>query len=449
MTHRARGDHLSRTRRYGSVAGVLSLLIPVALAGCGGGGKAAELVGESPEATETTPSPTTPSPSSTPSDGPATLTWASVADSAQDGQTRIANGCAAASDGRYSIDVNLIPTDYADRRDYLETRFANGPTADLVTVDHTMLGAFVEAGYLATLSVSDRAGLRDTMLAGPLAANSVDGQLAAFPLFSDVQLLWYRRSVARKAGVDPGRTTTWARIIAAAESAKTTVQVDGGRDAGYLTWLNALIEGAGGSLLQPDSAAGRAAAGVIRRLATSKAADPRLDSATSQQVSERFFSGDGSFMVGSPGGVWQLPRAATWKPGDLGWAAYPRTTPDRPAQPPVTGFGLAISRASKHQQLAAEAARCITSRQRQVELMLSQGSLVSGRADAYDDKRVRQAFPMAGLLRESLRSGAPTPVAAADDEVNRAVEDTFWPPRRVDPQTTPRAAQRAVDAALQ
>ncbi len=372
-----------------------------------------------------------------------------MSESPQDGQAAIASGCAAASDGRYSIQVNPIPTDYEDRRSYLETRFASGPTADLVTVDHTMLGDFVEAGYLASLSAGDRAELRDTMLAGPLAANSVDGPLVAFPLFSDVQLLWYRRSVARKAGVVPGRTTTWARIIAAAESAKTTVQVDGGREAGYLTWLNALIEGAGGSLLQPDSAAGRAAAGVIRRLATSKAADPQLDSATSQQVSERFFKGDGSFMVSSPGAVWRLPPTATWKPGDLGWAAYPRTMPDRPAQPPITGFGLAISRASENQPLALEAARCITSRQRQVELMLSQGTLVSGRADVYDDKQVRQAFPMADLLRESLRSGAPTPVAAADDEVNKAVENTFWPPQRVDPQTTPRAAQRAVDAALQ
>jgi multiple sugar transport system substrate-binding protein len=433
---------MSRTRRYGSVAGVLSLLIPVALAGCGDGGKAAELVEETPEATETAPSPTTP-PSPTPS-GPVALTWATVPDPGH-GQAKIANACAAASNGRYSIDVNPIPTDYAERRSYLESRFAGGSTADLVTVDHTLLGDLVEAGYLTPLSTSERAGLRDAMLNGPLAANSVDGRVVAFPLFSSVQLLWYRKSVARKAGVDPGRSTTWARIITAAESAKTTVQVDGG----YLSWLNALIEGAGGSLLQPDSEAGRAAAGVISRLATSKAADPQLHSATPQQVSERFFKGDGSFMISSPGGVWRLPRTVTWRPADLGWAAYPRTIPNRPAQPPITGFGLAISRASEHQPLAVEAARCITSRQRQVDLMLSQGYLLSDRADVYDDKRVRQAFPMADLLRESLRSGAPTPVAAADDELNKAVEDTFWPPQRVDPQTTPRAAQRAVDAVLQ
>jgi multiple sugar transport system substrate-binding protein len=435
---------MSRTTRYGAVAGVLSLLVPVALAGCSGGGRAAELVEEeSPEATQTTPSP-----SPTPS-GPVTLTWATPPDPYPGGPAEIAKACAAASDGRYSIDVNPTPADYEDRRAYLEARFAGRATADLVTVDHTLLGEFVEAGYLAPLSVSDRAELRATMLAGPLAANTVDGQVAAFPLFSSVQLLWYRRSVARKAGVDLGRPTTWARIIAAAESARTTVQVNAGRNGGYLTWLNALIEGAGGSLLQPDSEAGRAAAAVIRRLATSKAADPQLDSATLQQASARFFKGDGSFLVGWPGTVLELPKTVTWKPGDLGWTAYPRTAPDRPAQPPVTGLGLAISRASEHQQPAVEAARCITSRQRQVEFMLSQGYLVSGRADVYDDKRIRQVYSMADLLRESLRSGAPTPIPAADDEVSRAMAETFWPPQRVDPQTTPRAAQRAVVAALQ
>ena len=438
---------MSRTRRYGSVAGILSLLIPLALAGCSGGGRAAELVKESPDATETTPS-ALPTPTSSPS-GPATLTWATTFDPYQGGQTKIAEACSQASDGRYSIDINLIPTDYDDRRTYLETRFAGGPTADLVTVDHTLLSDFVEAGYLASLSAPVRDELRDTMLNGPLAANTVDGQLAAFPLFSSVQLLWYRKSVARKAGLEPGRLATWAQIIAAAQSARTTVQVNAGRDGGYLTWVSALIEGAGGSLLRPGSQAGRAAAAVIRGLATSKAADPRLDTATSQQVSGRFFKGDASFLISWPGAVWRLPSTVSWKPADLGWAAYPRTTKDRPAQPPITAFGLTIPRASERQQLAVEAARCITSRQQQVDFMLSQGYLVSGRADVYDDKRVRQAFPMADLLRESLRSGAPTPMAASDDEVSQAVEDTFWPPQRVDPQTTPRAAQRAVDAALQ
>ena len=79
--------------------------------------------------------------------------------------------------------------------------------------------------------------------------------------------------------------------------------------------------------------------------------------------------------------------------------------------------------------------------------MLSQ-DVLSGLAGAYDDPRVRKAYPMADLLRESLRTGVPRPVIARYDEVGAALLRTFWPPSRVDPATTPRAAQRAVAGAL-
>jgi multiple sugar transport system substrate-binding protein len=75
-------------------------------------------------------------------------------------------------------------------------------------------------------------------------------------------------------------------------------------------------------------------------------------------------------------------------------------------------------------------------------------SVPSALTAVYDDRRVRDAFPMADAIRDGLRSGAPRPVVPSYLEASQALQNAFWPPGQVDPRSTPRAAQRAVAAAL-
>jgi hypothetical protein len=51
-------------------------------------------------------------------------------------------------------------------------------------------------------------------------------------------------------------------------------------------------------------------------------------------------------------------------------------------------------------------------------------------------------------VSDGLRSGAPRPVVPSYLEASQALQNAFWPPGQVDPRSTPRAAQRAVAAAL-
>ena len=208
-----------------------------------------------------------------------------------------------------------------------------------------------------------------------------------------------------------------------------------------------MIAGAGGDLGHPDSRAGRVAARVIRQLATSRAADPGLDQTTEIEAQQRFFAGRAGFMVNWPY-IWSLSSAPRWKHDDLGWAMYPRTEPDRPAAPPVGGISVAVPASSTHPELALEAARCLTSAEHQARLVASSGGFLAPTASVYNDPMVRRAYPMADLLRDSLEHGVPRPVVGDYQTISRALLKTFWPPRRVDPATTPRQAQRAIDAAL-
>jgi multiple sugar transport system substrate-binding protein len=62
----------------------------------------------------------------------------------------------------------------------------------------------------------------------------------------------------------------------------------------------------------------------------------------------------------------------------------------------------------------------------------------------YDDPEVRRAFPMADLVRESIRDAAPRPRTPYYSDVAAAVLREFHPPAAVDPERTPAAAARLV-----
>src|SRR5690606_8992612 len=121
-------------------------------------------------------------------------------------------------------------------------------------------------------------------------------------------LLWFRRSVAEEAGLDLSQPVTWDQVIEAAEQTGTKVSVQGNKYEGYVVWLNALIQGAGGAIVTGleegedmevglDSPAGERAAEIVAKLADSSAADADLP-VSNEGTAESSFSGDnGGFMV--------------------------------------------------------------------------------------------------------------------------------------------------------
>jgi multiple sugar transport system substrate-binding protein len=431
-------------KRCAASTAIVGLLVPLGLSGCGDG-NAEDLV-EDAESSDPTSDP--PSPSPTPQ-GPARLTWYTAPSTGSDNEAQAAviEECVKASQGDYSIEVHQLPADSTDQKAQLEAALVAGGTVDLMSVDVSLLGKFADRRQLAPLPSTDQRQLRSTVLDGPLAANTVEGQVVAFPMYATTQLLWYRKSAAKRAKLHLARPVTWGRLIAAAEAAKTTVQVQAREYEGYVVWLNALIAGADGVLLRPDSRAGRVAARVIRQFATSRAADPKLNDTTERESQRRFFAGRAGFMVNWPY-IWSLPGATRGKHRDLGWAMYPRTEPDRPAAPPVGGVSLAVPASSTHPELALDAARCLTSPEHQARLVTSSGGFLAPAASVYNDPNVRRVYPMADLLRDSLEHGVPQPVLGGYNRISQALLKTFWPPTRVDPATTPREAQRALGAVV-
>ena len=132
---------------------------------------------------------------------------------------------------------------------------------------------------------------------------------------------------------------------------------------------------------------------------------------------------------------------------DIGWARYPRVDPSTPSRPPLGGIALAIGAYSDHQDQALEAVRCITSADSQQQYMVDAKN-PAARAEVYDDPEVREIFPMADLIRDSINDSAPRPQTPYYTDVSSAVVRSFHPPGSVDPARTPAAAARLVTEVL-
>ncbi|HXF02553.1 MAG TPA: ABC transporter substrate-binding protein, partial [Arthrobacter sp.] len=57
--------------------------------------------------------------------------------------------------------------------------------------------------------------------------------------------------------------------------------------------------------------------------------------------------------------------------------------------------------------------------------------------EAYKDPRIKESFPMADTIRESLELSAPRPQTVFYNEVSTSLQQNFAPPDQVDPAITP------------
>lgn len=394
--------------------------------------------------------------------GPPVLNWYINPDNG--GQAALAEKCSTASNGAFRIAVSVLPNDATAQREQLVRRLAaKDASIDLMSLDPPFIPEFAAAGFLRTFTEAEAAELTDGVLEGPVDSATWEERLVAAPFWANTQLLWYRKSVAGRSGVDPSsRPVTWGQIIDGAEQAQATVGVQGNRYEGYMVLVSALVSSAGGQILRNpeagkdvdpaiDSEAGRRASAVIAALAGSGARDPALSTSDEEAARAAFQGERGGYMVNWPyvyGAAQEAVAGGTLDQevlDDIGWARYPQVESGMESRPPLGGISLGIGAFSSHDDLAIEAVRCITSVDSQIEYMVGAKN-PGARAEVYDDPEVREIFPMADLIRESIDASAPRPKTPYYTDVSTAVVRSFHPPSSVDPERTPeRAAKLIVD----
>ena len=382
--------------------------------------------------------------------GPPILNWY-VFDEPSGAFTEAARRCADASNGAYQVKLIPLPADADQQREQLVRRLAAGDDdIDIIGMDVIWTPEFAEAGWIIPWSADEARLAREGRIEAAVDSASYDGRLWAAPFTTNTQLLWYRTDRV------PRPPRTWDEMIDMAESLgeQGTIQAQGERYEGLTVFFVSLLASAGGDVLTDDGGAPALAEGptretlrILHRLAESPASDPALAGAREDQARLAFEAGGSSFMVNYTY-VWPSARANAPEIAEhMGWARWPAVEPGRPSRVTIGGINLGIGAFSRHQDLALSAAACIASADGQ-RLAAELGGLPPTTAALYDDHQVRETFPFADLLRETLSDAVQRPQTPLYNDVSLAISHTLHPLFEIEPEQDVERLRRAVDRAL-
>jgi multiple sugar transport system substrate-binding protein len=383
------------------------------------------------------------------------------------GQTEIAKRCTDEAGGAYSIETSVLPRDAPSQREQLVRRLAAGDSSiDLMSLDPPYVPEFAQAGFLAPVPDDVAQRVSQDVVKSAIAGSTWNDKLVAVPFWANTQLLWYRKSVAKAAGLDMTQPVTWDQLIKAAQSQDKLLNTQGIRSESLTVWLNALIESAGGHIIEkvgdkPEdyrfgltSDAGVRAAEVMRDVSTSGQEGAGHSTANEDAGATDFESEDGGFLVNWPY-VWTRANTAVEAgtldqsvPDDYGWTQYPRVDADTPSAAPYGGVNLGIGAFSKHVDFAYAAAECITSDENQAYYFETNGNPASS-STVYDDPEVLKTFPQAPVILQSLETAAPRPLTPYYSEVSGGIQREYHPTASVDPKTTPQQATDLITAVIE
>ncbi|MDQ6642635.1 MAG: extracellular solute-binding protein [Actinomycetota bacterium] len=391
------------------------------------------------------------------SSGKPVLTWYINPDNG--GQDAVAKNCSTSA---YTIATQVLPQDAGQQRIQLARRLAASDSGiDLMSIDPPYTAEFANAGYLAKIPQALQDKLKQQSFAGAAKAATWNGQLAVAPFWSNVQVLWYRKSFAKKAGVDMTKPVTWNQIIDAASKGGGTVAVQSNKYEGYSVWINALVSGAGGDLISQaskgdnakvdvNSAAGKTAAAIVQKLAQSKAAPADMSVAQEGQAQTVFGSPKGAFLVN-----WTYIWTAfdTAQPAvkkDLGYAPYPESVQGQKSRPPYGGIGIGVSKYSTHVNEAMQALECMTNAKNQGINAELTGNMPASAA-GYQDPKLHKIYgePLLKLFQDSLNNAAPRSVTPYWSDISGALQSTWHPPSSVGPNTPAQSAKFIEDVLKQ
>jgi multiple sugar transport system substrate-binding protein len=363
--------------------------------------------------------------------GPRAINWYAFNEPGGSYQQAV-DDCNKQAGGRYTINYVKLPNIADQQRELLVRRLAaEDDDIDVMALDVIWTAEFAEAGWIKPWEGERERTASDGKLEGPLETVRYQDQIWAIPFTSNTQLLWYRKD-----RVDaPPDDFTWEEMIDQAAENGTSVEIQGAQYEGLVVWINALIAGAGGQIVdqngeaQVDESAARAAE-IERKLAT-EAAPPGLSTNREDEARIGFESGRSDFQINY---TFIYPSAEAIKgfQEKIGWARYPRTVKEEPSKPPLGGFNLAVSEYSSSPELAFEAAECLANEDHQA-LAAELGGLPPTTESVYENEKVTKAFPFADLLRESIDNAAPRPVTPAYSDISLAIQKSFHPPDGVEP----------------
>jgi trehalose/maltose transport system substrate-binding protein len=335
-----------------------------------------------------------------------------------------------------TVDIVTMPSSSSDQFAQFRLRLA-ARDADIDVYQTDIIWAPQLATHFVDLSpyVKDMASDEFKAI---LASQTVDGRLAALPMFADAPALYYRKDLLDKYGKDVPKT--WAGMATTAKAI-----MDGERKAGNSKIWGFVFQGAsyegltcnalewiasqgGGHIVEPD--------GTVS-----------VDNPKAEKAIERAKSWIGT--IAPPGvlayqeeesrGVWQSGNAVFMRNWPYAYALgngedspikgkfdatpLPAGEGEQPAGA-LGGWALAVSKYSRHPKEAIELAVFLTSAYAQKYRALKSSRLPTLRS-LYDDREIAERQPIIPRWKKVLENAVARPTAATGAKYNEVSSD-FW-----------------------
>lgn len=370
-------------------------------------------------------------------DGAVELSWF-IFNEPSGAPQKIAERCSQESGGRYTISFEYLPSQADQQREQLVRRLgAEDDSIDLIGMDVIWTGEFANAGWIREVPAATAEQVSADVFDSVLDTARFEDRLYSVPIWSNTQLLWYRKDRVDRA------PRTWEEMLDRAEElgpAEGRIQVQASRYEGLTVWANWMIESAGTSFVSgPETVAleqepTERALALMGRLSRSPAAAPNIATSTEDTARLGFEAGDSAFMVNYP---FVYPSAKDNAPKvfeQMGAAKLPQVVEGRDSAPPIGGINIGVSSFSDHPEEAFAAVECLVQGENQLEVA-ELGGLPPVRADLYEQDEIREIYPgFADVIRDSIRDAKARPSESpAYQDLSLAIQRALSPTTDIDP----------------
>jgi multiple sugar transport system substrate-binding protein len=369
------------------------------------------------------------------------------------GFDKILADCNKQAAGRYTIVGNLLPSDADGQRDQLVRRLAaHDDGMDLLHMDVVWTAEFAEAGWIRELTGDQKAQATANTLQPPIDTATWKGKLYGIPRTTNVQLMWYRKSLV------PNPPKTYDEMISIAQQLKAQgkpyeIGFTAAQYEGYVVNVNNMVTAYGGTLVNKDSTASTVddktvqALTLLHKLATSGVTSSSLSNAQEPEVFADLEAGRSAISLNWP---YVLSAMRTAKPdlvNDLGYAPFPSVNGDTP-RVTLGGANYGISTYSKHPNESFEAAMCMRNEKNALSAALDNGD-VPALATVFNNPEFIKAYPMKDVMLTELKNAVPRPISPVYQNISTIVSTTLSPPQSINPQQSADKLSTSIQAAIE
>ena len=369
------------------------------------------------------------------------------------GFDKLIDACNEEAAGEYKIVGNLLPSDADGQREQFVRRLAaKDEGLDLLGMDVTWTAEFAEAGWIRPLTDEQKTEATKDTLQPTIDTAMWEDKLFGIPKHTNVQLLWYRKSLV------PKPPKTWDEVLAMSKQLKEdgkpyVIGITAAQYEGYVVGFNTILASLGGNLVNEDSTKVEIddttveALEILQDLATGGLSSPSLSNSQEPEIFASLQNNEAAFIMNWPYVLSAMKDADPKIAEDLGYAKLPEFKPGTAPKATLGGMNFAISSYSKNPKEAFDAAMCLRTPEAQLQIALEAGEPPVA-PSVYDNPEFKEAYPMGPVMLEEMKTAVPRPITPLYQNISTLVSTTLSPPSAIDPEKTAEELEDSIQQAI-